>query len=102
MLCMATGRAGIRLRNGEGSIMTCLHRLVFGGSTLAVSLTVFGMSGPVAAATPPPGIDKIETVVVIFAENRAFDNMFGTFPGANGIANASQESLEQRDRDGTV
>jgi phospholipase C len=82
--------------------MTCLHRLVFGGSTLAVSLTVFGMSGPVAAATPPPGIDKIETVVVIFAENRAFDNMFGTFPGANGIANASQESLEQRDRDGTV
>ncbi|RVD49489.1 acid phosphatase, partial [Mesorhizobium sp. M2D.F.Ca.ET.140.01.1.1] len=29
---------------------------------------------------PPDGIAKIETVVVIFAENRAFDNLYGHFP----------------------
>ncbi len=33
----------------------------------------------------------IQTLVVIYAENRSFDNLFGTFPGANGLANASRE-----------
>jgi acid phosphatase len=28
---------------------------------------------------------KVSTVVVIFAENRSFDNLYGLFPGANGI-----------------
>jgi acid phosphatase len=34
---------------------------------------------------------KVSNVVVIYAENRSFDNMYGLFPGANGIpgANAS-------------
>ena len=63
------------------------------------------VSAPAMAADPggpPDGIDKIDTVVVIFAENRAFDNLYGHFPGADGIDKASKESLEQRDRDGSV
>jgi len=28
---------------------------------------------------------KVDTIVVIYAENRGFDNMYGLFPGANGI-----------------
>jgi acid phosphatase len=28
---------------------------------------------------------KVQTIVVIFAENRSFDNIYGLFPGANGI-----------------
>jgi acid phosphatase len=28
---------------------------------------------------------KVQTVVVIYAENRSFDNLYGLFPGANGI-----------------
>ena len=40
--------------------------------------------------------------MVIFAENRSFDNFYGHFPGANGINQASQESLAQKDRDGSV
>jgi len=28
---------------------------------------------------------QIETVVVIYAENRSFDNLYGFFPGANGL-----------------
>ena len=30
----------------------------------------------------------IQNVVIIFAENRSFDSLFGAFPGANGLSNA--------------
>jgi phospholipase C len=33
----------------------------------------------------PPDIHKIKHVVILMQENRSFDNMFGTFPGADGI-----------------
>jgi len=36
-------------------------------------------------------IDKIQTVVVIYGENRSFDNLYGMFPGANGIGKAFEE-----------
>ena len=50
----------------------------------------------------PPGLDQIETVVVIYAENRSFDNLYGFFPGANGLqARAAHGMVTQRDRDGT-
>src|SRR5262249_11716387 len=42
------------------------------------------------------------TVVVIYAENRSFDNLFGAFPGAEGLADASETSKTQLDRDGSV
>lgn len=51
-------------------------------------------------------LQKIETIVVIYAENRSFDNLYGLFPGANGIlkqANgkpAHVEEFNQVDRDG--
>ena len=41
---------------------------------------------------------KVKTVVVIYAENRSFDNLFGHFPGANGLAQAV--ARPQLDRDG--
>ena len=43
---------------------------------------------------------KIKTVVVIYAENRSFDHLYGLFPGANGIANATAEAKLQLDHDG--
>ena len=30
-------------------------------------------------------VNAIDTVVVIYAENRGFDTLYGMFPGANGI-----------------
>lgn len=33
----------------------------------------------------PPGLEKIEHFVFIMQENRAFDEYFGTYPGADGI-----------------
>jgi acid phosphatase len=43
------------------------------------------------------GIDAIQTIVFIYAENRSFDNLYGSFPGANGLKNA--RSTVQLDRD---
>jgi acid phosphatase len=52
---------------------------------------------------------KIDTIVVIYAENRAFDNLFGTFPGAHGLAEVVDGAghplpayAPQVDRDGSV
>src|SRR5829696_663664 len=47
------------------------------------------------------GLAKIRTIVVIYGENRSFDHMYGFFPGANGIANATAEQKTQLDHDGT-
>ncbi len=44
----------------------------------------------------------IDTIVVIYAENRSFDNLYGLFPGANGIADAGVQSKTQLDRDGVT
>src|SRR5690348_2176489 len=55
-----------------------------------------------AQAAGDAPIDKIETLVVIYAENRSFDNLYGSFPGANGLQNATPESALQRDRGGTI
>lgn len=46
------------------------------------------------------GLKRIEHIVVIYAENRSFDNLYGLFPGADGIANARPEQTVQVDRDG--
>ena len=48
----------------------------------------------------PAGYDKIDTVVVIYAENRSFDNLYGGFPGANGLSNVTADQARQLDRDG--
>ena len=41
-------------------------------------------------------------MVVIYGENRSFDNLYGSFPGANGIAQASARSKTQLDLDGSA
>ena len=46
-------------------------------------------------------LDRIQTIVVIYAENHSFDNMYGMFPGADGVANATDEQKTQVDHDGT-
>jgi phospholipase C len=45
---------------------------------------------------------QIEYIVVIYAENRSFDNLYGLFPGADGIAQASAENRTQTDHNGKV
>ena len=40
------------------------------------------------------GLGKIDHVVVIYLENRSFDNLYGEFAGANGLANATGAPLQ--------
>lgn len=55
-----------------------------------------------ACATVGPtgsGLEKIEHIIVIYAENRSFDHLYGLFPGADGIARATAGQTIQLDRD---
>jgi phospholipase C len=54
---------------------------------------------PAGAQMPDARLAKLGHIVVIYEENRSFDNMFGLFPGANGLS-AAGEAAVQVDRDG--
>ncbi|MEO3402908.1 alkaline phosphatase family protein [Mucilaginibacter sp. CAU 1740] len=42
-------------------------------------------------------ITKVKHVVVIYMENHSFDNLWGQFPGAEGLAQAKPENIVQLD-----
>ncbi|MBB5577302.1 MULTISPECIES: acid phosphatase [Rhizobium] len=76
---------------------------------LSLSVTAFGPAiagGSASGATAGSArnttgdLKLIDTVVVIYAENRSFDNLYGSFPGANGVSKAPASARIQRDRDG--
>ena len=54
-----------------------------------------------------PLATAIQNIVIIYAENRTFDNMFGNFPGAHGLSEVVDDKgapttayVPQKDRDG--
>lgn len=64
-------------------------------STVAVNAS--GPSSVVPTAAPSTagnltsddeGLRRLKHIVVIYLENHSFDNLYGEFPGANGLANA--------------
>lgn len=61
-------------------------------SAALLSILVLSAISPVLGATvSTTGPDPIKHVIVIVEENHTFDNYFGTYPGANGIADATPE-----------
>ncbi len=48
----------------------------------------------------PGNLERVDTIVVIYAENRSFDHLYGLFPGAEGIAQATAAQKTQLDHDG--
>jgi phospholipase C len=62
-------------------------------------LALWGALVPPVAAQAPRGIDKLSHILVLYLENRSFDNIFGEFPGANGLAGAGAATI-QRDGEG--
>ena len=55
-------------------------------SAVMVDLVYFNR--PPGGTSPPalvPGTTPIERVIVLMKENHAFDNYFGTYPGADGL-----------------
>lgn len=55
--------------------------------------TIFSFQ--VDAANP---LNNITNFIVVYQENWSFDALYGSFPGANGRANATAASLDQKDR----
>ena len=72
---------------------------------LAISAaTLILLAGCATQETARPSAEKakaIQNVVVIYAENRSFDHLYGLFPGANGISRATDAQKTQLDHDGT-
>ena len=74
-------------------------------AVLALGTGVYGTGVTGAAersAKKTSGIDQIENIVVIYAENRSFDNLYSFFPGANGLGHLTGKIAPQLDRDGSV
>ena len=68
---------------------TCLLAGV--GLAAALCAPAYAQNMPDA---PKAGLNKIGHIIVIYLENRSFDNLYGTFPGANGIANAGAAATQ--------
>jgi len=87
------------------------RRLLLGGLAAAVGAAAMGNAGAASAPAAPAAKpvtdatlrDAIDTVVIIYAENRSFNNLFGDFPGVEQPLSAVRpERYIQRDRDGRV
>jgi acid phosphatase len=67
---------------------------------IANAVAAAGRKGDLAAALDDRlDLDEIRNVVVIYAENRSFNNVFANFPGARGVRGT--RFAVQKDRDGT-
>jgi phospholipase C len=51
-------------------------------------------SGGRAASTTSRDLERINHVIVIYLENRSFDNLYGEFDGADGLASARSAALQ--------
>ncbi|MCV4283601.1 acid phosphatase [Pseudomonas capsici] len=91
------------------------RRFLGGMAALGAGVTLGGYAN--AQEKPPARTEKhltgaeldkalkqhIKTVVVIYAENRSFNNLFGDFPGVEKPLSALKPAdYQQRDRDGTL
>jgi phospholipase C len=79
-----------------------MHKRVLSLSIGAIVVAA-GLVAPSSAADRPAGaadLSQIQTIVVIYAENRGFDHLFGSFPGANGLSSATPTEMTQLDRNG--
>ncbi|MCU1787164.1 acid phosphatase [Pseudomonas sp. 13B_2.1_Bac1] len=94
---------------------TSRRRFLGGAAVLGVgaTLSACGNTGeapgkPVTRPLTPQELDKalrdqVKTVVVIYAENRSFNNLFADFPGLEKPLSAlSAAQYQQRDRDGNL
>ena len=94
---------------------TSRRRFLGGVAVLGVGATLAGCGSasdqpgkPAERPLTPAELDKalrdqVKTVVVIYAENRSFNNLFGDFPGVEQPLSALKPAdYQQRDRDGSL
>lgn len=77
------------------------HALALAAAALGAGCTAAGgPPSPAATTADASRLQRVQHLVVIYAENRSFDHLYGLFPGADGIANATAAQKTQLDHDG--
>src|SRR5208282_4709486 len=71
-------------------------------SAIALLLLAGCTAPPPSPDRATPNLAKIEHIVVLYAENRSFDNLYGLYPGANGLGGATAATWTQTDRNGAT
>lgn len=90
------------------------HKMKIAGH-LGIAAAVMGLIGASAEAGAAEGDaitaalqKQVQTIVVIYAENRSFDSLFGNFPRAHGLNEVTSGGVAlpsyvaQKDRDGST
>ena len=103
-----TGAGTIDLLAGQRSLLVAEQEAVMQRIAAAVADT--GRKDDLAAALASRlDLGRISNIVVIYAENRSFNNLFASFPGATGVPQGKDAKKKgapafapQKDRDGTV
>ena len=72
--------------------------LAYAAGILLLSQTLPGCRKTIPI--PQADLSKIQHVVVIYMENHSFDNLYGDFPGAVGLADAPKDKIIQVDSTG--
>ncbi|KTB57595.1 MULTISPECIES: acid phosphatase [Pseudomonas] len=99
----------------QPAVDTSRRRFLGGAAVLGVGATLSACGStndapgkPEVRPLTPQELDKalheqVKTVVVIYAENRSFNNLFADFPGLEKPLSAlSATDVQQRDRDGSL
>lgn len=99
----------------QPAVDTSRRRFLGGAAVLGVGATLSACGStndapgkPEVRPLTPQELDKalheqVKTVVVIYAENRSFNNLFADFPGVEKPLSAlSAADVQQRDRDGSL
>jgi acid phosphatase len=68
---------------------------------LAAAFVALTISAAAGAARGNDQLQKINHIVVIYEENHSFDNLYGSWEGVNGLANADAAHTTQVDQSGT-
>src|SRR5580765_7356482 len=52
------------------------------------------IGGSATSVSSQPGPIPIDHIIVIYLENRSFDHLYGQFPGAEGLDNAGDTTIQ--------
>ncbi len=69
---------------------------VIGTSMMRAFISIIVLFWPLSlcASEAQEKLTPIHHIIVFYLENHSFDNLFGTFPGADGIANAGDKATQ--------
>ncbi len=78
------------------------RRSIIATTLLSVGLVIAALGAPAAQASGPSLSSKLRKIVVIYLENRSFDNLYGLVPEAIGLDDADPAHTVQVDLAGNI